>query len=51
MQVCSLPAAGEESVGTAARPGTFGVADCAMGVAIAMPIAMVVTEMNDKIFM
>jgi hypothetical protein len=51
MHVCSLPAAGEESVGTVASPGTFGVADCATGEAIATPTAMAETEMNDRIFM
>ena len=34
MQVCSLPAAGADSAGVAARPGTLGVTDCAVGAAM-----------------
>jgi hypothetical protein len=34
MHVCSLPAAGEESAGVAASPGTLGVTASAMGDAI-----------------
>ncbi len=51
MHVCSLPAAGEESCGVVASPGTFGVADCATGDATAMTDAVATAKRNVKNFM
>jgi hypothetical protein len=49
--VCSLPAAGEESAGVVARPGTLGVADCAIGEAMETPSAISVAVRKDANFM
>jgi hypothetical protein len=51
MQVCSLPAAGEERAGMTARPGTLGVADCAAGAAIAITDVVATAKRNEKNFM
>jgi hypothetical protein len=51
MQVCSLPAAGEVSVGVEASPGTLGVAASVMGDAIVMTEAIKATKMSGRNFM
>jgi hypothetical protein len=51
MQVCSLPAAGVESTGVAARPGTLGVADCAVGAAIERADVNRIAERTETNFM
>jgi len=51
MQVCSLPAAGEVSVGVEASPGTLGVAASVMGDAIVMTEAIKATKLSGRNFM
>ena len=51
MQVCSLPAAGEDSVGVSASPGTFGVAENAAGEAMEITHAIKVAEIKETNFM
>jgi hypothetical protein len=51
MHVCSLPAAGEESTGVAASPGTLGVTASATGDAIVTTDAIRETKTSGRNFM
>jgi hypothetical protein len=51
MHVCSLPAAVAVSAGVTARPGIFGVADCATGEAMETPSAISVAVRKEANFM